>query len=267
MEQNFQIMHSAKRPAGRIRAAVFDFDGTISTLRCGWEQVMGPMMLEFLSNEETPDEALRAEVDSYIDESTGIQTIYQMQWLADQAAARCGILRDPWWYKEEYNRRLTDMIAHKKQALLAGTAQPEDYRIAGAAEFIDALWQRKIALYLASGTDHEDVLQEAALLGVKDKFTLIAGAPAHQAACSKEAVLRQLFTQAQLSGEELLVIGDGKVEIALGSRAGAFTLGAATDEAHRRGVNPVKRARLVKAGADAICGDFTALDAILRWID
>lgn len=267
MNQNFEILNSTRRPTGRIRAAVFDFDGTISTLRCGWEQVMGPMMLEYLSNGEPPEDALRAEVDRYIDESTGIQTIYQMQWLADNVEQRCGVRRDPWWYKAEYNRRLTETIAHKLQALSGKEARPEQYRIAGAAEFVKALKERGVTLYLASGTDHEDVLREAELLGVKEDFTQIAGAPMHQAACSKEAVLKQLFTQMHYSGDELLVVGDGKVEIALGKNAGAFTLGAATDEVRRRGVNPVKRARLVNAGADAIAGDFTELDAILRWLD
>ena len=27
---------------------LFDFDGTISTLRCGWEKVMKPLMLEMI---------------------------------------------------------------------------------------------------------------------------------------------------------------------------------------------------------------------------
>ena len=31
-----------ERPAGSVRAVLFDFDGTISTLRCGWEEVMQP---------------------------------------------------------------------------------------------------------------------------------------------------------------------------------------------------------------------------------
>ena len=29
-----------------IKAVLFDFDGTISTLRYGWEKVMEPLMLE-----------------------------------------------------------------------------------------------------------------------------------------------------------------------------------------------------------------------------
>ena len=28
-----------------VKVAIFDFDGTISTLRCGWEQVMEEIML------------------------------------------------------------------------------------------------------------------------------------------------------------------------------------------------------------------------------
>ena len=38
------------------------------------------------------------------------------------------------------------------------------------------------------------------------------------------------------------------------------------DETALRGVNPVKRERLVKAGADAIVGDFTCLDALKQWL-
>lgn len=266
MEQSIKLLHP-RRPAGRIRAAVFDFDGTISTLRCGWEQVMGPLMLEVLSPGGAPDDALRAEIAQYIDASTGIATIYQMEWLAAQAEQRCGVRRDPWEYKEEYTRRLATAIAHKKQALANGTAAPEDYRIAGAAAFLQALQDRSIALYLASGTDHDDVVEEAALLGVKDDFKRIAGAPKRLAACSKEAVLRDLFEKEGFAGEELLVVGDGKVEITLGRQAGACTLGAATDEANRSGWNAVKEARLAQAGADAIVGDFTDLPALLAWLD
>ena len=39
-ENTLEIIKSDHRPQGTIRAAVFDFDGTFSTLRCGWEKVM-----------------------------------------------------------------------------------------------------------------------------------------------------------------------------------------------------------------------------------
>lgn len=265
MNSNLEIINK-ETPGGRIRAAVFDFDGTISTLRCGWEQVMRPMMLEYLSPGKEPSQALISEVNAYIDESTGIQTVYQMQWLADKAEKMTGISRDAWFYKDEYNRRLMENVNIKKEALQNGRAKAEDYTVAGAVEFLKALKQMDIELYLASGTDHKDVIKEAGLLGVKDYFTEICGAPERQAVCSKEAVLKELFNKKGFKAGELLVIGDGKVEIALGRQYGAFTLGAATDEVKRCGVNPVKRERLLKAGADAITGDFTAADDIKKWM-
>ena len=73
--------------------------------------------------------------------------------------------------------------------------------------------------------------------------------------CSKEFVIRQLLEEQKIPGQELVLIGDGKVEIALGAQNGTYTLGMATDEVHRRGLQPEKARRLVQAGADALAGD------------
>ena len=43
-----EILH-ADTPRTPVRAVLFDFDGTVSTLRCGWEAVMKPLMLEMIS--------------------------------------------------------------------------------------------------------------------------------------------------------------------------------------------------------------------------
>ncbi|MBQ6466891.1 MAG: HAD family hydrolase [Clostridia bacterium] len=267
MDNVFEIINGKALPGGKIKAAVFDFDGTISTLRCGWEKVMGPMMLEYLSPGKEPDKALIDEVSRYIDESTGIQTVYQMQWLSEKAEKLTGVFHDAWYYKDEYNRRLMESVEIKKEAIEKGKSDPSEYTIAGAVDFLKELKNKGIALYLASGTDHCDVKLEAELLGVAGFFDEICGAPERKALCSKEAVLKKLFSEKHFSGRELLVIGDGKVEIALGKQYGAFALGAATDEEKRCGVNPVKRNRLIIAGADVITGDFSDTNRILRWMD
>ena len=69
-----------------------------------------------------------------------------------------------------------------------------------------------------------------------------------------------------LQGADFAVIGDGKVEIRLGQEAGARTVGLASDEEHLRGINPVKRERLIKAGADVITGDFENRDELLAFL-
>ncbi len=246
-----------------VRALLFDFDGTISTLRCGWEQVMRPLMIETIGGGTSSPELERM-VDEYIDESTGIQTIYQMQWLAEHAAE--GLPTDPWWYKDEYNRRLMEMVEKRKEALFSGRANPEEYLMSGAVDFLKEMKKRGVKMYVASGTDHPDVLKEAEALGVIGYFDEIAGAPVREMNCSKEAVLKRLIEQYGLTGDEVAVIGDGKVEIALGKAAGARTIGLATDEQARRGVSEIKRERLVKAGADVISGDFEAMGALLHFL-
>ena len=251
-----------------VRAVLFDFDGTISTLRCGWEAVMKPLMLEMISGGRW-DEALECEVDEYINESTGIQTIHQMKWLAETVKARGmnpGAPEDPWWYKGEYNRRLMESVSRRVQAVKDGELPREHFMIRGSEAFLDALKQRGVRLYVASGTDHPDVINEVAALGLSDYFTFVAGAPVAAESCSKEKVIADLIQTEGLSGADFAVIGDGKVEIRLGAEAGARTVGLASDEEKLCGVNPVKRERLVKAGADVICGNFTEMDTLMAFL-
>lgn len=249
-------------------AVLFDFDGTISTLRHGWEQVMRPLMLEMIDPEHPEDLELQREVDKYIDQSTGIQTIYQMEWLEQQVRQRekNPIVQDKWWYKQEYNRRLMAQVEQRIQQVESGAVPREQFLIRGSAALLQALKERNVALYVASGTDHEDVTREASVLGLKEFFTRIQGAPYHQMGCSKEEVLRHLVEEKGLRGQELTVIGDGKVEIALGKQLGARTLGVASDEERGEGVSPEKMRRLRQAGADKIIGDFQDTGEILRWM-
>ena len=247
MSTPLELLHPEHLPTGKIRTVIFDFDGTFSTLRCGWEKVMRKLMLELISGRNAYDKPLEDRVDTYIDASTGIQTVYQMQWLknaVDEAGYGCSD-RDVWWYKDEYNRRLMEEVNRRIRSVETGEESPA---------------------CLASGTDHKDVLHEAAVLGVADQFSVIKGAPERQAACSKEAVLKMLLDENGVSGDSLLLVGDGKVEIALGAENGAYTLGAATDEENLRGINPVKRKRLQMAGADAIVGDFENLTDLRGWL-
>ncbi len=252
-----------------IQAVLFDFDGTISTLRCGWEGVMKPLMLEMISGGKGYDAAFEKEVDAYIDESTGIQTIHQMKWLAETVQIKGmnpGAPIDPWWYKGEYNRRLMETVSARVQSLKEGRAAREMYLIEGSEAFLKTLYEKGIRLYVASGTDHPDVMNEAAALGLEKYFTKIAGAPLNSENCSKEKVIADLMEKEGLNGEQFAVIGDGKVEIRLGNEVGARTIGIASDEEKLHGVNPVKYERLMKAGADIIVGDFNELDKLLGFL-
>ena len=255
-QEIMEVLHEPRIGGPRLKAAVFDFDGTISTLRHGWEGLMEPMMLGAIAPGKRITEDLRREVREYIDKSTGIQTIYQMQWLAETVRQRGLEPKDPWEYKADYNRMILALAEGRLAEVARGEKSADDFLVLGSREFLEALRRAGLLIYAASGTDHPDVVREAASLGVLALFHEITGAPPGVASCSKEAVLRRLIGKKNLTGAELAVIGDGKVEIALGREAGAVTIGVASEEDTRQGVNAAKRRRLAAAGADCIIGDF-----------
>ena len=104
------------------RFALFDFDGTLSLIREGWQGVMIPYFVEVLQatgTQETSGE-LEAIVRDFVTELTGKQTIYQCFALAEEVRRRGGTPLEALQYKHEYLHRLWDRIAHRVDALKSG---------------------------------------------------------------------------------------------------------------------------------------------------
>lgn len=244
---------------GHVRHALLDFDGTLSLLRQGWETVMIPVMLEAICGENPPTREIEQEVREYVDRSTGILTIRQMQWLAE-AVQRHGltpVVQTAGAYKAMYLDRLMVLVNDRLQRLARGEAVPSDYMVAGAEAFVAGLARRGVRLYLASGTDQADVAREAEALGLLACFEgRVYGALDDNEDHAKERVIQRILDQNHLSGDELLVVGDGPVEIREGALRSALTLGVASDEVAGSGWNLHKVARLEQAGADLLIPDY-----------
>lgn len=255
-------------PFGRIKHAVFDADGTVSTLRQGWEQVMAPVMIEAILGEQyrTADvslyEKVRRRVLEYIDQSTGIQTILQMEALVEMVR-EFGLVApdkvlDKFGYKDIYNRALMEVVNQRIARLERGQLDVSDFTVKGAVDFLAALRNRGITLYLASGTDQEDVVRESRVLNYAEFFNGgIYGAVGDVTKYSKRMVIDRIMTENHLSGPELAVFGDGPVEMRECHKRGGIAVGIASDEVRRYGLNPEKRTRLIKAGAQIVVPDFS----------
>ncbi len=258
-----------------VRHAVFDNDGTISTLRQGWEQIMAPVMIRAILGDryEAADERLyrkvRQRVLDYIDKSTGIQTIVQMEGLVE-IVREFGIVPadevlDRFGYKRIYNEALMQMVNDRIVRLHRGQFDVTDFTVKGAVEFARALRRRGITLYLASGTDHADVVHEAQVLGHAELFNGgIYGAAGDIDSCSKKMVLDRILSENNLQGPELAVFGDGPVELREARKRDGLAVGIASDEVRRYGLNLDKRARLIKAGAHVVVPDFSQREELLR---
>ena len=79
MTDHLEIIKPIEGKRKAIKAALFDFDGTVSTLRQGWEAIMSPLMIEMINGRTAHDQELENKIRNFIDESTGIQTIFQMR--------------------------------------------------------------------------------------------------------------------------------------------------------------------------------------------
>jgi len=264
-------------PQGRIQFALFDHDGTISTLRQGWEKVMEPVMMRaILGNsyeivESSLFHRVRSRVRDYIEQSTGIQTLIQMDALASMVR-EFGIVPengrlDAQGYKDCYIDALMAMINDRVARLQRGELDVSDFILKGAVDFLRALRKNGITLYLASGTDEEDVIREARTLGYAELFNGgIFGAKRGSRVCSKEQVIVTLIEKDERRQGGFWVVGDGPVEIQQARRYGGCAIGVASHEERRFGLSETKRRRLVRAGAHLIVPDFSQWQHLLRQI-
>ncbi|MCX7838205.1 MAG: haloacid dehalogenase-like hydrolase [Anaerolineae bacterium] len=255
-------------PRAKIRCAVFDFDGTLSLLRAGWDRIMQALMLDALrATPHSEDvETLQRWVEDFILQSSGQQTIYQMMRLAEEVQKRGGVPQTPQAYKQMFVERLLARVNERVTAMRAGHSSPEEWCIAGSHTFLAALRARSVTCYIVSGTDEEYVKSEAALLNLTPYIAEIFGAHADYRNHSKKVVIRQLVARHQLQPGELVTFGDGAPEMADTKAVGGIAVGVASNEETRNGVDPRKRAVLVRAGADAIIPDYRARDELLEWL-
>ena len=253
------------------RHALFDFDGTLSLIREGWMEIMVPMLIEHLLPCAGPSEttaSIEALVRDFVTELTGKQTIYQMIRLAEEIRARGGAPLDPQDYKAEYHDRLMAVIAGRREGLARGALAREALLVAGSIEILEGLRARGTAIYIASGTDEQYVLEEARLLGL-DAYApgRIYGAQADYRTFSKEMVIQRILKENAVEGESLIAFGDGYVEIADCRAVGGLAVAVASDEAARSGrCDAWKRERLIGAGADLVIPDYRETPALLDYV-
>lgn len=252
--------------AANAQVVIFDFDGTLSLLRSGWMDVMVPLCVEQLSALETGESEaqLRECVEEFVWKLTGKETIYQMLALATAVRERGGTPLEPLAYKKMYLDRLWQKIRHRIEALRAGKLLPEKFLVPGARKLLELLHERGMRLYLASGTDEENVKEEAALLGIAPFFEgRIFGARDDLSSFSKAKLVKEILSQTGgFRPDELLVFGDGYVEIEEVKKAGGVAVGVASAEPDCASVDDWKRRRLIGVGADFIVPHFLALEEL-----
>ena len=261
-----EVITNLKAIEGRppLEYAVFDHDGTISVLREGWEEIMEECMVQAITGWKPCDaeltEKIRRSSRDFIVRSTGIQTINQMAMLVG-IIKKWGLIPEseiltPQQYKDIYNEALLAFIAKRVENVKHGLLTPADVTVAGSIAFLRTLAENGVRIYLASGTDQEDVHREAELLGYAGYFTGgIYGSVGDMHNDPKRQVLRRILAEEKVDTARLAIFGDGPVEMREAHDNGALAVGIQSNEVRRYGWNESKHKRLLQAGADLLVPD------------
>ena len=199
----------------------------------------------------------------FINETTGIQTLPQMKGLI-QLIKEFGVvpnseILDEHGYKAVYNEELLKLVRYRIEKLNNKELDIKDFTIKGCLQFLKQLSEKGIILYLASGSDENDVIAEAKALGYANLFEgRIFGAVGDVSKEAKRIVMDRILQDiGSENSEKIASIGDGPVEIREIKKRGGIAIGIASNEIRRYGVNHVKRKRLIRAGADIIISDYS----------
>ncbi len=246
-------------PRGQFRAALFDFDGTLSLFREGWPRLMTGMMVEFLreAGSAEPDGPLAARVEDFIMELNGRPAIFQMMRLAEEIAALGRTPLPAESYLREYDRRLLAMTADRTAEVKRVPATTATWAVPGTHAFLKELTRRGLKLYLASGTERHYMEPEAKLLRVDHFFEEIHAPTAGDRTFSKRAVIDRILATHALRGDQLVGFGDGVIETGETRKVGGVAVAVASDEGGNGTINGWKRDRLAAAGADWVIPDYS----------
>ena len=252
------------------KVVIFDHDGTISTLREGWEPIMREMMVEAILGKQLKSvsaaemEKVADASGQMIEKTTGVQTIIQMHHLQDMVHSFGFVPKEevltPGQYKQIYNKKLMAKVSKRVESFKNGDLSLDDVTMKGSISFLKSLRSSGVTLFLVSGTDQDDVKNEAEVLGYADYFNGgIFGSVGDVQNDPKKVVIESIINKlpGSISPEECYVFGDGPVEMREAAKRGFSRVGVLSDEEQGSGVNLQKRPRLILAGAQALIPDFS----------
>ena len=268
------------KKGGFPRVAIFDHDGTISTLRQGWEPIMKEVSLSAILGNSLNTVSMKeldkidAAVTEMIEKTTGIQTIIQMHYLRDMVISFGYVsvknVLTPLEYKSIYNEKLLEMVSGRVELFNKGLLNLDDVTMKGVLQFLEILKNKNTLIYLASGTDQKDVRKEASVLGYNSYFNGgIFGSVGNVSMDPKRIVIENIVKDlpSDIKPEDCYVFGDGPVEMREAAKRGFTRIGLVSDEKQRFGINPGKRSRLILGGAQVLIPDFSWIPSLAGYLE
>ncbi len=229
------------------------------------------------------------ETDSFCVESAGLSGLTQMEWAIRRAIEEGNIsvpcdreinamkIREIWKGREIFEEsdseqleaylqentpklfRLYEQVLNaycRDKNLALAKTDPDAFRIKGSMAFLERLHRGGVKNYFVTGAVveagkgmHEEVATLGYEVGENALVEALVGSTWEEK-LPKEVIMEKLLRSLGAKGEEVLVIGDGRAEIAAGAAMGAVTIGRLPKTATRQ------REILRSLGVHVIVEDF-----------
>lgn len=144
--------------------------------------------------------------------------------------------------------------------LVIAKENPEKFRVKGSCNFLNLLYENGVKNYFVTGAVvekgmgmHEEVEALGYSIGKDELIEDIIGSTWTEKK-PKDAVMKDLIKELGISGENILVIGDGRAEIQAGVELGAVVISRLPENAE------YQRELHKKLGTNVIVEDFTGKD-------
>ncbi|WDE98228.1 HAD hydrolase-like protein [Lentisphaera profundi] len=240
-------------------AAIIDFDGTLTRVRCGWEDKMKEFFLSKIFTDKTTlspelSQEARSMCDEWIAQAPGTTIVQQISALAN-ILDFCKITYDFDRLIDEFDIYSSDW-EYQRVNECKESGELESLMLLGARKFLEDLQALGYELHLLSGTSHEKLIFECKTLGLSHFFKHIQGFETHLAMPYKPQSIRKTIADYKYEVKSTLIIGDGLTELNAGRELKCPCIGVAIDENDGKSCDTHKLQILKDAGFEDIISDF-----------
>lgn len=260
----FEVIN--KPQISSVRCVVLDYDGTLTTLRKGWDVILTDYANSKINPYNKPCEGLDQAILHLTDHAGGTTPKQLMARLVKIMRQKQLVPQDEIqsieYYAREYAEHFQKMINERVENFASAS---ESYVIDAVRPMLDFISAKETVNYIVTGSCETAVTNELSKLEMLNYFSGVYGATIEMEGNLKMNAIREIMYKHSVKPCEILIIGDGSTEMKAARDMELPAIGIASDE-HEGGLCQKKRKLLKDLGAHAIIADYKGFQNVWEWL-
>lgn len=260
----FEILSKPK--VSEIKCVVLDYDGTLTTLRKGWDLILTDYARGKINPNGLPCDALDDEIRhlcAHAGGTTPKQLVSRLIAIMDKMnLIDKSEIKSLEFYAKDYADHFQEKIDERVKHF---AKESESYVITAVRPMLDFISSQKTLNYIVTGSCETAVKDELQKLEMLHHFEKVYGASLEMDGNLKLDAMNEIIARHRLSPCEVLIIGDGSTETRAATELKLPVIGIASDE-HTGGLCSKKRDMLAELGAHAIISDYSGFANVWNWL-